>query len=106
MTTSCNINDRAKRHARARRGVAANQCTGVYCVPLVLRLDQSVISSTDERSERRYDRIRLLRGNQDWVEMWEIAAASWLQLGEYKRLCEVVIMCYSEQMKLLLVALV
>jgi len=28
------------------------------------------------------------------------------QLGEYKRLCEVVMMCYSEQMKLLLVALV
>jgi len=39
------------------------------------------------------------------VGKWEIAAASWLQLGEYKQLCEVVMLCYSEQMKLLLVAL-
>ena len=116
MTTSCNLNDRAKRHARAWRGVAANQCTGavlctlvLYLYMLVCRLDRNVISSTDERSERRYDRVRLLRGNQDWVEKLESGRSLQLAgspLGEYKRLCEVVMMCYSEQMKQLMVALV
>ena len=85
----------------------------LYCVlylyMLVCRLYRSVISSTDERSERRYDRVRLLRGNQDWVEKLESGRSLQLagsQLGKYKRLCEVVMMCYSEQMKLLMVALV
>jgi len=53
---SCILNDRAKRHARARRGaVAPNQCTGAglctlvfYLYMLVCRLYRSVISSTDE----------------------------------------------------------
>ena len=88
---TCNLNDRAKRHTRARRGVNVNECTGaglctlvLYLYMLVCRLYRSVISSTDERSERRYDQFRLLCGNQHWVEMcwlsrlWEIAAASWL----------------------------
>ena len=77
--------------------------------PEYATLQTSVISSTDERSKHWYDQVRLLRGNQDWVEKWESGRSLQLagsQLGEYKRLCEVVMMCYSEQMKLLLVALV